>query len=92
MKTSLTLLQSEGGTKSLRSADNIDLIAGYQRQTDISYVPMDLPTHNCCMEVRIETNKDIVTTRKVTPCTGDRSNSEGKTLGEVKNIQYIGSN
>ena len=27
--TSLTLLQSEGGNKSLRSADNIDLIAGY---------------------------------------------------------------
>ena len=75
--------------KSLRLADNIDLIAGSQRQTDIYYEPMDLPEHRFCMEVRIETNKDMVTTRKVTPCTGD--NSEGKTLGEVNNFQYIGS-
>ena len=30
LRTSLTLLQSEGGTKSLRLADNIDLIAGYK--------------------------------------------------------------
>ena len=42
------------------------------------------------MEVRIEMNKDMVITRKVTLCTGD--NSVGKTLGEVNNYQYIGSN
>ena len=71
-------------------AYNIDLIVGSQRQTDIPYEPMDLPTHIFCMEVMIDTNKDMVTTRKVTPCTGD--NSEGKTLGEVNNSQYyIGS-
>ena len=60
-----------GRGKSLRLADNIDLIAGSQRQTDIFYEPMDLPKHRFCMEVRIETNKDKVTTKKVTPCTGD---------------------
>ena len=65
-----SIFQSEDGTRSLRLADNIDLIAaGSQRQTDITYEPMmDLPTYRFCMEVRIEMNNDIVTTRKVTPC------------------------
>ena len=62
--TSLTLLQSEGRTKPLRLADNIDLIAVSQRQTYRCYEPIDLPTHRFCMEVRIETNKDMVITRK----------------------------
>ena len=36
------------------------------------------------MEVRIETNKDMVTTRKGTPCTGD--NIGGKSLDEMNNF------
>ena len=89
--TSLTLLQSEGRTKPLRLADNIDLIAVSQRQTYRCYEPIDLiPTHRFCMEVRIETNKEMVTTRKGTPCTGD--NIRGNTLDDINNFQYIISN
>ena len=88
--TPLTLLPSEGGTKPLRLADNIDLMAVSQRQTCRCYESIDLPTHIFCMEVRIETIKDMVTTRKGTPCTGD--NSGGKTLDELNNFQYIISN
>ena len=88
LKTSFTLLPSEGGTKSL--ADNIDLIAGSEdKLTDLTRL-LTYQHIAFVWNFLIETNTEMVTTRKGTLCTGD--NSGGKTLDEMNNVQYISSN
>ena len=89
----MTLLTSEGGETSLRLADNhnIDLI----RQTYTSYELIDLQTHRFCMVVRIETNKDMVTTMKGKHCRllEDITEEERRWMRlTCDNFQYIGSN
>ena len=59
-----TLLQSEGGKTFLLLADNIDLIAGSNDKLKDLTSRLTL-THSFCIEVRIETSKDMFTTRKV---------------------------
>ena len=41
LRTSLTLLPSEGGTKSLRLADNVDLIAGSKDKRSLHILRVD---------------------------------------------------
>ena len=44
------------------------------------------------MEVRIETSEDMVTTTKGKHCVPTGDTNGGKTLDEMYNFQYIGSN
>ena len=58
----MILLQSEGRTKSLRLADNIDLIAGSKAKLTDHITSRLTYQHRFCVEVglRIEPNKDMV--------------------------------
>ena len=82
LRTSLTLLQSEGGTKSLRLADNIDLIAGSKAKlTDLT---SRLTYQHVYFAGLKQTGHGYH--HKWTLCTGD--NIGGNALDEMNNIQY----
>ena len=63
---SLTLLQSEGGNKSLRLADNIDLVAGSIDKLTVlaSRLTTNSDHLDFCVEVRLMIETKTVTTRK----------------------------
>ena len=68
---------------------NIDLTAGSKDKLTYLTSRIDLPTHICCMEVRIENRKDIwLPPGKGKHCTGDTSGWEGKLLDETRSCQY----